>query len=214
MKNLLNKEFRLAMHPTNWMFLGLSLMLLIPNYPYYVTFFYTGLGLFFVCLSGRENQDINYMMLLPIRKRDIVAARFTFFTIIELMQILVSIPVMILRNSFGTVNEAGMDANIALIGLVLIMLSVFNYFFLCRYYKNPDKVGSSFAIAATATFIFIGIAEACNFIVPFFRNFLDTKDPLFLPQKLAVLGIGVVVFALVTFAAYKRSVKSFEVLDL
>ena len=38
MKKLLYKEIRLGMHPTNPLFLGLSAMLLIPNYPYYVIF--------------------------------------------------------------------------------------------------------------------------------------------------------------------------------
>ena len=61
MLNLLRKELRLAVHPTSWIFLGLSLMLLIPSYPYYVAFFYTGLGIFFTCLSARENQDISYI---------------------------------------------------------------------------------------------------------------------------------------------------------
>ena len=44
MKHLLYKEWRLAMHPTALLFLPLSAMLLIPNYPYYVIFFYTSLG--------------------------------------------------------------------------------------------------------------------------------------------------------------------------
>ena len=48
MKNLLLKEYRLAMHPTVLIFLALSAMLLIPSYPYYVVFFYTALGVFFV----------------------------------------------------------------------------------------------------------------------------------------------------------------------
>ena len=47
MLRLLQKEIRLAMHPTVPIFLLLSAMLLIPNYPYYVAFFYTGLGVFF-----------------------------------------------------------------------------------------------------------------------------------------------------------------------
>ena len=51
MKELLKKEFTLALHPTGWLFLGLSAMVLIPNYPYYVIFFYTGLALFFTCLA-------------------------------------------------------------------------------------------------------------------------------------------------------------------
>ena len=39
MKNLLNKEFRLALHPTNIIFISFALMLLIPNFPYLVAFF-------------------------------------------------------------------------------------------------------------------------------------------------------------------------------
>lgn len=39
MKNLVYKEFRLAAHPTNYIFLSFAFMLLIPNYPYLVSFF-------------------------------------------------------------------------------------------------------------------------------------------------------------------------------
>ena len=48
MKALIKKEFKLALHPTVPLFWLLSAMLIIPNYPYYVAFFYTTLGLFFV----------------------------------------------------------------------------------------------------------------------------------------------------------------------
>ena len=58
MNRLLQKELRLAMHPASVGFLLLSALLLIPNYPYYVTFFYTSLGVFFICLGGRENKDV------------------------------------------------------------------------------------------------------------------------------------------------------------
>ena len=57
MKNLVYKEFCLAAHPTNYIFLSFAFMLLIPNYPYLVSFFYTTLGIFFMCLSSRENHD-------------------------------------------------------------------------------------------------------------------------------------------------------------
>lgn len=52
MKTLLQKELRLALHPTAPLFLCLSAMLLIPNYPYCVVFFYTSLAVFFICLTG------------------------------------------------------------------------------------------------------------------------------------------------------------------
>ena len=39
MKNLLYKEFRLAIHPTVYIFFLLTALLLVPSYPYYVSFF-------------------------------------------------------------------------------------------------------------------------------------------------------------------------------
>lgn len=39
MKALQYKEWKLAMSPVPFFFLALSGLLLIPNYPYYVTFF-------------------------------------------------------------------------------------------------------------------------------------------------------------------------------
>ena len=39
MNLLFKKEMRLAMHPASLGFLALSALLLVPNYPYYVTFF-------------------------------------------------------------------------------------------------------------------------------------------------------------------------------
>ena len=73
MNKLLKKELALAMHPTAPIFLALSVLLIIPNYPYYVTFFYTSLAIFFTCLNGRENNDVYYTLLLPVPKRSVVA---------------------------------------------------------------------------------------------------------------------------------------------
>ncbi|MEG2624491.1 MAG: ABC-2 transporter permease, partial [Clostridia bacterium] len=92
MKNLFYKECRLAAHPTSILFLLLSAMLLIPNYPYLVVFFYTSLAIFFVCLAGRENHDIFYTLSLPVAKRDIVRARFAFSVVLQLAQILIAVP--------------------------------------------------------------------------------------------------------------------------
>lgn len=43
---LLKKEWKLVMMPVPLLFLLLSALVLVPNYPYYVTFFYTTLGIF------------------------------------------------------------------------------------------------------------------------------------------------------------------------
>lgn len=214
MKNLVYKEFRLALHPTALIFLALSALLLIPNYPYYVTFFYTALGIFFVCLTGRENHDIEYSAALPVRKRDLVSARFTLVIVLELLQMLIALPFAIIRSGFDMPgNQAGMDANIALFGLSFIMLGIFNLVFFLRYYRNPDKVGSSFAWSSSCMGVYMCLVEACTFFVPLFME-LDTPDPVNLMPKLVVLGVGVVVFVAFTAIAWKRAACEFEALDL
>ena len=89
MAKLLKKEFRLFTHPTSWMFLAFGAMILIPGYPMYVPLFWVTLGLFYACLSARENNDLYYTLLLPVRKRDAVRARGLYFALMELLQILV-----------------------------------------------------------------------------------------------------------------------------
>ena len=48
---LLKKEWKLVMMPVPLLFLLLSALVLVPNYPYYVTFFYTTLGIFQVTVQ-------------------------------------------------------------------------------------------------------------------------------------------------------------------
>lgn len=215
MKNLLVKEFRLSMHPTVAIFMALSCLLVIPNYPYYITFFYTGLGIFFTCLSGRENRDVYYSATLPVRKADVVTARFAFVVIVEAVQLLLAIPFAVIRQRLPLPgNLVGMDANVAFFGLSLVMLGLFNLSFFRVYYRDVKRVGAAFALASTVMGVFIMAAETCDHAVTFFRDELDTPDPRFLPAKLAVLGAGLLAFIALTAVAYRRSVRDFAAQDL
>lgn len=76
MKLLIKKEWKLTVTPVPLLFLLLSALVLVPSYPYYVTFFYNALGIFLMLQAARENRDVYYMALLPLTKRDLVRARF------------------------------------------------------------------------------------------------------------------------------------------
>ena len=214
MAKLLAKELRLALHPTNIIFLTLSLLLLIPNYPYLITFFYTSLGIFFLCQNGWENKDIYYSLLLPVRKRDIVKARFGLIIMIELAQILIAIPAAIIRNSLPmSSNLVGLDANLAFFGFAFALLGIFNLVFLSCYYHDVNKVGRPFILSCVAIGAYIIIIEAACHIVPYFSEILDTPDPLFLTHKLIILLVGIITFLLLTLLSYRRSAAAFEQLD-
>lgn len=215
MKNLIIKDFRLAMHPTVFLFWLLSAMLLIPNYPYYVVLFYSSLSLFFVCLGGRENLDIEFSLMLPIRKRDTVRARICFAVISQAVQLIVAVPFAALRQTMPVGgNQVGMDANIAFFGLALLLFGIFNLQFFTSYYRAPEKVGRTFAASSVILFAVIAVFETLTHALPLFRLRLDTPYPAFLPEKLVVLAIGLVAYILLTFIACRISEKRFESLDI
>lgn len=215
MKHLLYKEWTLARHPTSILFLLLAAMLLIPNYPYYVAFFYVTLGIFFICLTGRENRDIYYTALLPVSKGAIVRARITFVLLLETAELLLAVPLGLLRQSFPLPgNAVGMDANLSLIALAMPMLALFNAVFFSLYYASPNKVGKAFAWGSVAQGVYMLIAEALVHVLPFFRDVLDTPDTQYLGVKLILLAVCAVVFVLANLLTIQRCARRFEKLDL
>jgi len=215
MKNLITKEFKLSFFPMPLVFLLLSALVLVPSYPYYVTFFYTSLGIFLLFQSNRENHDIEYMMCLPIKKRDMVKSRILHVIIIELAQVIICIPFCIIRSMYAQMeNPVGIEANAAFLGFGLIMLALFNIVFLPMFYKTANKIGLPFLVSSIVLFFYIVIMEVLLRIVPFMSNYCDTMAPEAFGMQLIPLALGIVIYSAVTFFAYKRSAKHFEKLDL
>ena len=212
---LLRKELRLALHPMNLGFIALSALLLVPSYPYYVTFFYTTLGIFMMFQTARENHDIPYMMMLPIQKRDMVKARFLLVVVIEALQVLCCLPFLFLRSLYAQTNNAvGIEANWAFLGLSLVLLGIFNLIYLPGFYKTAFKAGGPFLLSSIVFFVLLVVAEGLEWMLPGLHAVGElsvTQDVL---RQLPVLLIGIAAFALLTLWAYRRSVRRFEILDI
>lgn len=215
MLKLLNKEIKLSMHPSTPVMLLLSAMVLIPNYPYSIALFYVTMSIFFTCLLGRENNDVVYSLTLPITKKEIVKGRISFAVILQILQLIITIPFAILSQKINvTCNQAGLEANITWFAVAFILYGVFNLVFFSKYYKNVNKVGSSFLVSSIVIFIGIIIEIVATYAIPFVRDVLDTKDPEFLNYKLIALVIGIIIYSVFTSIVYKKSVKNFEKQDL
>lgn len=216
MRKLLKKEFALCMHPAVPLFLALSTMLLIPNYPYAVSFFYITLGIFFICMSGRENHDISFTMTLPVSRREIVAGRILLCCCLEIAQLLLCGVMILVKETLmgGAPNEAGMDANLALLGDGFLVFALFNLIFFPAWYKDVRKIGAPFLLACAAVFFYIILGIVSTYALPFVRDILDTPDPAHLPAKAAFAGGCLAVYALFTFLAFRLSCKRFERQDL
>ena len=212
---LLKKEFRLCLHPTAPLFLMLCAMILIPNYPYAVSFFYMTLGVFFICLTGRETHDAAFTAALPASRKQMVQGRIGMVCCLELADIIAAGLMLWVKSLIGfTPNQAGMDANIALLGEGFILFGLFNLLFFPNWYKNINKVGVPFLLSSAAVFVYILLAIVSTYAVPFVRDCLDTQDPAHLPEKLLFIVAAVLFFICATWLSMKASARRFEQVDL
>jgi hypothetical protein len=217
MKALLFKELNLAMHPTTYLFMAIGSMLMIPSYPYYVAFVYTCLGIFFIFLTARENKDIFFTASMPVRKSAVVKSRIFTVAIIELLQLAIGIPFAIIGiriNPNAAGNMAGIEANMAFFGLVLIMYSLFNAIYLPLFYKTAVKVGAPLIFASIAVTIYIVAVELSVQMIPFLKTHLDTTDPAMAMYQFPILIAGMLIFVLALWLTYRKSAANFEKVDL
>jgi hypothetical protein len=216
MKNLLYKEFKLASHPTTYLFLALCLMMLIPSYPGYVEFLYVCLSIFFIFLAGRENKDIFYTVLLPVRKSDVVKARCLMIAVIELVQVALAVPLAILANRMyhSAGNLAGIDLNVAFFGSVFLFYSAFNMTFIPIFYRTGYKVGNALIFSSIAIVLYYIAAEMLVWVPSPVSKFLDTLEPAMMVKQLPILIAGVIVWFVTLFLAYRRGAANFEKVDL
>ena len=106
---LLMKEWKLCMHPTGYIMPLSALLTLVPGYPYGVCCFYTGLAIFFICLTARENHDAAFTLTLPVSRRDAARARVLFCALLEIATLLLMIPMILVKKLIGAKNFESRD---------------------------------------------------------------------------------------------------------
>ena len=217
MKKLLYKEYKLVVIPVVYLFLSFIFLLIIPGYPYTVSFFYTCLGIFFCFQTARENKDILYMTTLPVAKKDMVKARYLTVLTIEGLQILLSLPVAALRGTLLTYeNVAGIEADVAFFGIAFLIFGVFNWIFMGTYFKNVYRVGVAFVKSIFGVFAVILLAEASVHIARAIWGtcYWDSMRPDDLLRQLPILAAGILFFTAVTAVRYHLDIIHFEKQDL
>lgn len=212
MKNLLYKEFALTIHPLYFLVPLFGALLLIPQWPYFIALMY----FFFISIpnifaAAKAQNDTGFSAMLPIRRSDIVKARVLSIVVLELAQILVAALFVFINMKYFQSSNFLLDANIAFIGFVFIIYGVYNVVFFPMFYKTAYKIGPPVIVGLTAALLCATAIECLVLAVPFARV-LDGKQNLL--AQLPVLGLGIILFILLSIAAYKSSVKQFEKVDI
>lgn len=218
MLNLIKKEIALCLHPTVFIFLSFAALVFVPNYPYEVIFFFSCLSVFFCCMMTRENGDIAFSCALPVKKEHIPLAKIL---VTIGLQCIILLLVGIIGAVKGAVlpaeqyvNQAGISANIVLVGNGAILLGIFNLIFFPRYFKAPDKIGVPFVIGATIEFLLIGVFIILRWAIPLYSITLNGLNTVNTGAKAAALIIGFVVYIMLSAISCKLSMKYFQRVDL
>lgn len=217
MKVLLNKEIKLASSVITWLFLAFAAMTMIPGYPILVGAFFLCLGIFQSFQSWRENNDILYTALLPVKKTDVVKAKFGFVVLVQLLFfaiafVLTMLRITVMKNSSVYVNNVMTNANQAYLGYVLLVFALFNAVFICGFFRTAYKFAKPFVASAAAVFILIAITEALHHIPGLeFLNGTDTAKDI---RMWLILIACAAIFALVTALSIRRSMRLFDKIDL
>lgn len=212
-KQLLYKEFKLVVHPTLYVFILLGSLVLVPAYPYGVIFFFGCMAVYFTLLNGRENQDILFTILLPVKKRAVVQMTMLLFLLTQLGQLAISVPFAFLRPLLiPDGNPVGIEANVAFYGFGLLIYGLFNLTFLPLYFRDSERIGRVFVISQIGVIFLILIMEMMAHIPGL--KWIDALDAASLTKQLPILIVGGLVYVVATFFSYHQSVKNFEAADI
>ncbi len=216
-RKLLNKEISLAASPLSWLFISFALMTFIPGYPILVGAFFACFGVFQSFQSGRENNDILYTVLLPVKKTDAVKAKYRFTVMIQMIFFIISALLTLLRMIF--LNKAGpyvenpmMNANQAYLAYLLLVFALFNTLFLCGFFKTAYKFGRPFVSFIVVSFIFILAAEVLHHIPE--CQFLNDTDTLCNTTMWGILAAAMAVYILFTAVSCRIAMKRFDRVDM
>ena len=217
MKSLLEKELRLAVSPLTWLFLIASVMTLIPGYPILMGSFIVCLGIFQSFQSARETNDMLYTALLPVRKADVVSARFIAVCFFELlgfavMAVLTVLRMTLLGSAQAYLTNPLMNATPVYLAFALIIFALFNVIFVSGFFRSGYKFARPFVIFIIAAMLTVAVFE----VLPHLPSlaFLHLPSGERMPLQCCVLIAAAALYALITFLAERSARRAFELIDL
>lgn len=217
MKSLLNKEIKLAASPLSWLFIAFALMTLIPGYPILVGAFFICFGIFQSFQSGRENNDILYTVLLPVKKTDAVRAKYTFAVLVQMIgfavcAVLTVVRMTLMADAAPYRNNPMMNANQAYLGYILLVFALFNTVFLAGFFKTAYKFGKPFVLFIITAFVLVGAVEALHHFPG--MGFLNETDTLDDSRMWLVLAGALTVYIVATVISCRVAMKRFDKVDM
>ena len=217
MKNLIYKELHLATPLLTYLFLGFTLMTFIPGYPILCGAFFVCFGIFQSYQTGREDRDIVYSVLLPVKKTDVVRAKFASAALLQMAAFLLcalftGIRMAFLADAPVYTTNVLMGANPVFLAFVLLIFAAFNVVFIGGFFRTAHNFGKPFVAFIAVTFILIALAETLHHLPGL--GWMNVLDFTCLGRQSCILLAAVILYAAATATACRLSQRRFERIDL
>ena len=217
MRNILRKEIRLSASILSFLFILFGLMFFMPGYPVLCGVFFVTLGIFQSFQNAREANDIVFSALLPIAKKDVVKGKYLFVCFIELCALVLMLAAVIIRMT--VLSEAGpyrtnalMNANFFALGAAFLMFGLFNWIFVCGFFKTAYKFARPFVTYIVVAFLVITLVETLHHIPGL--GALNAFGTDHMALQLITLFAGIAAYVLITLLSYRKACRRFEQIDL
>ena len=217
MGKLLHKELGLCTQAVTWGLLAAALLTMVPGYPILVGTFLICLGIFHSFQYANESNDILYSVLLPVRKSDIVKAKYVKVLLFEgigfaIMAILTVLRMTLFGAAAPYTANAMMNATPYFLACALVIFAAFNVIFVGGYFKTAWRIGMPFLYFGIAAFLLIGIGEVLHHLPGL--TFLNDPAGSRLGIQLGILAAAAAIFAVGTYLSRRTSIRRFEQIDL
>ena len=217
MHKLFHKDLSLCTQAVTWGLLAASLLVMVPGYPILVGVFLVCLGIFHSFQYANESNDILYSVLLPVKKRDVVKAKYAQVLLFEgigyaVMVVLTVLRMTLLGNAGPYAANPMMNATPYFLACTLLAFTAFNVLFVGGFFKTAWKVGMPFLRFGIAVFLLIAVSEALHHFPGL--GFLNEPGGSRLGLQFILLALALVIFAVGTFLSCKASIRRFEKIDL
>lgn len=214
MKYLLLKEIKLSASILTFLFLGFAFMTMIPGYPILLGAFFICFGVFQSFQNSRENNDILYTVLLPIRKKDAVLAKYIFVCFIQMIGFLLMLILTVVRMQFLSetavyVNNPLLNANPFFLFGVLLIFGLFDVIFIPGFFKTAYKFGKPFILFIILSMLTVGVMETMHHIPGLTVLNSTTGEELW-----RWFIAGILIYVVCVFTGLKLSQNRFEKVDM
>jgi len=212
MYSLVMKDLKLGVNPIFFVlpFLTGALML-IPGWIYFlVILYFCWLTVPNMFAGYKTHNDLMFMSMMPVTKKDIVKARVSVIVLLELMHIVIAILFgMITIRLYPNLTYFFFSPSVGFWGLCFAMLAIYNITLISMYYKTAYKYGGAAFVSATAAMLFAGGAQWLGIQNSYVYDLFNGTGGDHVAAQTIILIAGIVLFVVFTLIAYQIAIRRF-----